>query len=114
MSKTVRKQEPAERRAWSGREKCQAVLAIWSERRKPAEVCRELGIKWNQLQQWQERAMEGMLSVLEPRTQQAKQRCAALGPRLEKLLEKKVGKLSKLESRLAKIQQQNKESTPAK
>jgi len=42
-------------------EKCRAVLSVWTERRKPGEVCRELGVAWTLLNQWQERAMEGML-----------------------------------------------------
>src|SRR4030042_974274 len=41
-------------------EKCRAVLSVWTERRKPGEVCRELGVAWSLLSQWQERAMEGM------------------------------------------------------
>ncbi len=27
-------------------EKCQAVLTLWTERRKPGEVCREMGVAW--------------------------------------------------------------------
>src|SRR5208337_3279734 len=39
-------------------EKCRAVLSVWTERRKPGEVCQELGVAWSLLNQWQERAME--------------------------------------------------------
>src|SRR5512136_2891696 len=39
-------------------EKCRAVLSVWTERRKPAEVCRELGVAWTVFNQWQERARE--------------------------------------------------------
>ena len=27
-------------------EKCQAVLTLWTERRKLGEVCREMGVAW--------------------------------------------------------------------
>jgi len=30
-------------------EKCRAVLSVWTERRKPGEVCRELGVAWSLL-----------------------------------------------------------------
>ena len=32
-------------------EKCRAVLSVWTERRKPGEVCRELGVAWSILNQ---------------------------------------------------------------
>jgi hypothetical protein len=71
----------------TAQEKCQAVLALWTERRKPGEVCREMGVAWGVLQQWQDRAMEGMLLALQPRVQV--ERGVALSPRLAVLLEKK-------------------------
>src|SRR5208337_4700646 len=71
----------------TAQEKCQAVLALWTERRKPGEVCREMGVAWGVLQQWQDRAMEGMLLALQPRIQV--ERGVALSPRLAVLLEKK-------------------------
>jgi hypothetical protein len=98
----------AERTPYSARDKCQAVLAIWAERRKPAEVCQELGIRWVQLNQWQDQAMEGMLKALEPRTRTEQEKGPALGPKLAQLLERKAaaraGKLARLELRLARIQ----------
>ena len=100
----------AERAHYSAREKCQAVLAIWAERRKPSEVCQELGIKWIQLNQWQDQAMEGMLKALEPRMRTEEEKGPALGPKLQQLLERKAvaraGKLARLEMRLARIQRQ--------
>jgi transposase-like protein len=85
-------------------EKCQAVLALWTERRKPGEVCREMGVAWGILQQWQDRAMEGMLMSLQPRVQV--ERGVALSPRLAVLLEKKSqARLMKgLDRRLKKLQ----------
>jgi transposase-like protein len=100
----------AERTHYSAREKCQAVLAIWAERRKPSEVCQELGIQWVQLNQWQDQAMEGMLKALEPRTRTEQEKGPALGPKLQQLLERKAvqraGKMARLELRLARIQRQ--------
>ena len=69
-------------------EKCRAVLSVWTERRKPGEVCRELGVAWTVLNQWQERAMEGMLVALAasgPRWRKT----VALNSRLAVLLERK-------------------------
>ena len=84
--------------------KCRAVLSVWTERRKPGEVCRELGVAWSLLNQWQERAMEGMLMALQPRV--VVEKGVALNPRLAVLLERKSkgGAIKGLERRLAKLQ----------
>jgi transposase-like protein len=84
-------------------EKCRAVLSVWTERRKPGEVCRELGVAWGVLQQWQDRAMEGMLMALQPRVQV--ERGVALSPRLAVLLKKsQAGMMRGLDQRLKKLQ----------
>ena len=85
-------------------EKCQAVLTLWTERRKPGEVCREMGVAWGVLKQWEDRAMEGMLWALQPRVQV--ERGVALSPRLAVLLEKKsqAGLMKGLDRRLKKLQ----------
>lgn len=85
-------------------EKCRAVLSVWTEKRKAAEVCRELGIAWTLLNQWQSRAMEGMLLALQPRVQTEK--TVALSPRLAVLLDRKIrqGSLKGLERRLVRLQ----------
>jgi len=85
-------------------QKCRAVLSVWTERRKIGEVCRELGIPWSLLNQWQDRAMEGMLLALQPRVPVEKG--VALNPRLAVLLERKSkgGAIKGLERRLAKLQ----------
>lgn len=85
-------------------EKCRAVLSVWTEKRKPGEVCRELGVAWSLLNQWQERAMEGMLMALQPRVPVDKG--VALSPRLAVLLERnsKGGAMKGLERRLARLQ----------
>ena len=94
-------------------EKCRAVLAVWTERRRPAEVCRELGIPWMVLSQWQKRAMEGMLQALEPRV--ILDKGPALSPRLQAMLEKKRLTLpvqSRLEKTLSKAQEARKPEMP--
>jgi hypothetical protein len=90
-------------------EKCQAVLSIWTERRKPSAVCRELQVPWMVLAQWQKRAMEGMLQALEPRVSLDKG--PALSPRLMAMLERKrltSPALGRLEKTLSKAQEARK------
>ena len=72
------KAESAERKAprrksprQEAKTKCEAVLSIWSERRRPAEICRELGINWAVLSAWQNRALEGILQALAPPPERA-------------------------------------------
>jgi transposase-like protein len=86
-------------------EKCRAVLSVWTERRNPGEVCRELGVAWSILNQWQERAMEGMLLALQPRIP-VMEKTVALNSRLAVLLERKSkrGGMKGLERRLARLQ----------
>ena len=74
------------------------------ERCKGADICREFKINWVTLQQWQDRAMEGMLQALEPRVNLAKG--AALSPRLLALLQKRqtAANTRKLAQRLEQIQ----------
>lgn len=88
----------------TAKEKCRAVLSVWTERRKPGEVCRELGVAWTVLNQWEERAMEGMLVALQPRV--AVDKAVALNSRLGVLLERKSkgGTMKELERRLARLQ----------
>jgi len=86
-------------------EKTQAVLAVWTERVKPAMVMKSLGISYITLQQWQDRAMEGMLQALESRVNLADG--AALSPRLKSLLQKRqmAAGREKLNARLERIQE---------
>src|SRR5512137_413399 len=88
----------------TAKEKCRAVLTVWTQRRKAGEVCRELGIAWSVLNQWQEQAMEGMLVALQPRAGVGK--AVALNTRLALLLERKSkgGTMKELERRLARLQ----------
>jgi hypothetical protein len=87
-------------------QKAQAVLALWTERVKASEVLRTMGIPYITLQQWQDRAMEGMLQALEPRTNLTDG--AALSPRLKALLQKRqlaAANPEKLQARLQKLQE---------
>jgi len=80
-------------------QKCEAVLRVWTERRSAGAVCREMDIGWTILNQWQERAMEGMLQALEPRVRLDDG--SSLSPRLQELLRRKREEpLVRLASRL--------------
>jgi len=87
----------------SAQDKVQAVLAVWTERCKSAEVCRQLNINYITFQQWQQRAMEGMLQALESRVNLTKGE--ALSPRLQALLQNRQRSATahKLTNRLDQI-----------
>lgn len=74
---------------YSAKEKAQAVLAGWTERRRSCEICREMKITSSVLSQWQERAMEGILAALEPRKRFAPGQKPALPAKVERLLARK-------------------------
>lgn len=97
-----------ERNQHSAKERCRAVLSVWTERRRPSEVCKEMGIEDGLLVHWQNKAMDGMLRALEPRTRTDQDRGPALGLRVQLLLQRKTGlqdgKISKLAQRLEKLQ----------
>ena len=108
IEKVEKRAEEKKRRKVSGytaQEKCRAVLSLWTERQKPGEICREMGVAWGLLSQWQDRAMEGMLQALESRVKL--ERGVALSPRLAVLLEKKskLGSMKGLEKRLTRLQE---------
>jgi transposase-like protein len=94
------------RRIFTVEEKLRAVLSVWTERRTGAEICKEMNLHWGLLDRWQNQAMEGMLSGLEPKK---KEPVPVLNGRLSKLLEKKLSSrndgLMKLEERLETVQQ---------
>ena len=99
----------------SAPDKVQAVLAVWTERCKPAEVCRQLNINWITFNHWQQRAMEGMLQALENRVNLTKGE--ALSPRLQALLQhrQRAVTATKITSRLEQINKlANPALTPAK
>lgn len=86
--------------------KCEAVLSIWSERRRPAEICRELGINWAVLSAWQNRALEGVLQALSPTPERA-EKPLAINPLLEQRLARKMAlsaaKVSRVQQRLKAV-----------
>jgi hypothetical protein len=100
--------------SYSAQEKAQAILRVWTERCKPSEMCRELKVNWVTFDQWQHRAMEGMLQALEPRVNLS--RGQALSPRLQALLLKRqtADPSRKLAQRLEQITLANPASDPAK
>ena len=101
----IEEKKGRKRSGHTAEEKCRAVLSVWTERRKPGEVCQELGVAWNLLNQWQERAMEGMLMALQPRGP-VMEKTVALNSRLAVLLERKSkrGGMKGMERRLARLQ----------
>src|SRR5262245_60836692 len=72
--------------SYSAQEKVQAVLAVWTERCRPVEVCRQMNITPMTLHQWQQRAMQSMLQGLQTHVNLSKG--GALSPRLQALLQK--------------------------
>jgi transposase-like protein len=91
--------------SYSALEKAQAVLSVWTDRGRPAEVCRQMRVNWVTFQQWQNRAMEGMLQALESRANLAQG--GALSPRLQELLQKqsRAASTERLTERLTQLQQ---------
>lgn len=92
---------------YNAQQRVQAVLSLWTERRRPAQVCQELAISPKVLAHWEERALAGMLTALEARTR--REPGPALSPKLERLVARQAaqqtGRLAKLEKRLAKLQE---------
>lgn len=95
----------------SAMDKVQAVLAVWTERCKPTDVCRQYQVNWMTFHHWQRRALEGMLQALESRVNLAKGQ--ALSPRLQNLLQRqqRSHQQSQLTNRLAQLSQ-NKVASP--
>jgi len=93
-------------------EKAQAVLAVWTECCKVSDICRQYNINWTTLNQWQDRAMEGMLQALEPQIKLSQGK--ALSRRLQALLQKQQRSLdvSKISSRLEQLQQNKVANAP--
>jgi transposase-like protein len=71
-------------------EKCRAVLAVWTERRKASVLCRELGVSAPLFSQWQDRALSGILEALEPRGSRAGTEGPALPLQIKRLLDRKA------------------------
>jgi len=84
--------EPRKRqsREYSAKEKAQAVLALWSGRRNPSALTRELQAPWAVINTWEKRALAGMLTALDPTWKQAAEAQPSLPRRVEKLIEQTV------------------------
>ena len=76
--------------AHSAKEKAQAVLALWSGRRSPSALSRELEVPWAIINTWEKRALSGMLTALDPTWKQAAEEQPSLPRRLERLIEQTV------------------------
>lgn len=85
-------------RRFSAKEKSQAVLALWSGRRGPSGLSKELGVPWGVLRSWESRALAGMLGALDPNWRQPAEKPCALPERLETLLVRTTGAAAKTES----------------
>jgi len=111
-NKIRRPRQPAP--AYPASEKAQAVLAVWTDRCRASEVCRQLKINFMTFQHWQRRAMEGMLQALESRVNLSKGQ--VLSPRLQALLASRQRRLNteRITSRLEQIQLASKEDSAAK
>jgi transposase-like protein len=75
-----------ERKIYSAAEKGMAVLAVWSGRRVPGRISRQMGISWTVISNWEKRALEGMLRGLGVETGNSQPENGELGKRLERLL----------------------------
>ena len=76
------------RRMFSAKEKAEAVLALWSGRRNGAALTQELQVPWAVINHWEQRALNGMLSALDPSWARAAETAPSLPPRVERLLAK--------------------------
>jgi transposase-like protein len=102
--KTAKRRRRQPSRQFPAEEKAQAVLAAWTERLSQSEICRQLQINYVTFQNWQKRAMEGMLQGLEDHARLSNG--AALSPRLRKLMEQQRRTPEpKVEERLRQIQE---------
>jgi len=92
---------------YNAQQRVQAVLSVWTERRRPREVCQELRISATVLSAWEKSGLGAMLKALESETRL--EPGPALSPKLECLLTRQAwqqkGRLAKLEKRLAKLQE---------
>jgi len=81
----AKKREP---RVFSAKEKSQAVLSLWSGRRGASALMKELSVPWGVLHGWEQRAIGGILTALDPGWKQVQEKAGSLPPRVERLIEK--------------------------
>ena len=75
-------------RAFGAKEKSQAVLSLWSGRRNASALMKELSVPWGVLHGWEQRAIAGILTALDPSWQQSPEAVSSLPARVEKLMER--------------------------
>jgi hypothetical protein len=79
------RRQPA--KVYAAKEKAQAILSVWSGRRKPSAVSKAMGINWGILNMWEKLAITGILKSLGAEEQElTEQQGLSLGSRLERLL----------------------------
>ena len=77
----------------TAKEKCKAILSIWTEKASVSAICRQLSARRPQVERWEALALEGMMRALEarPRGRRAAESVPeGLSSHLEKLLERKL------------------------
>jgi len=79
-----RKRQP--QRLFNAKEKSQAILSLWSGRRSAASLMKELSVPWQVLHGWEQRAMAGILTALDPNRQRAPSAASCLPVRVERLI----------------------------
>ena len=109
-SRTKQKRTRRPARVFSAQQKAQAVLAAWTEKLSLTEICRQMEVNYMTFQNWQSRAMEGMLQALENHLQIND--TTVLNPRLRKLMDRGRPE-ERLGRRLMKIQQMERDNPPA-
>ena len=87
------KKEP---RPYNAQQRVQAVLSVWTERRRPADLCQELAISPKVLAHWEERALAAR-TRLEPGP--------VLSPKLERLVARQAVRPRGRMAKLAKLQE---------
>jgi len=85
-------------REFSAKQKAQAVLALWSGRRGPSALTKELGVPWAAINTWEKRALSGMLTALDPTWKQAAEEPPSLPRRVEKLIEQTLKPATSVEA----------------
>lgn len=84
---TVEGRKRRQQKVFSVKEKSQSVLALWSGRRSASTLMKELGVPWGVLNSWEKRALNGMLTALDPTWKQPEEGQLKLSGRLERLME---------------------------
>ena len=77
-------------RTYSAKEKSQAVLSLWSGRRNASALMKSMEVPWAVLNNWEKRALTGMLRALDPEWQKPAEG-SALPPRVERLMKQTLG-----------------------